>query len=366
MRRPTWLSSAGILFLLGSCYFCSARIEDPHAAKPIATTQRSPMPDNFKVAIIGDSGKGEGFARVLRLIKKEEAQMVLHLGDLAYEEGHRNAPLEWNQQVDDNLGRTFPYFILIGNHDVKEWSQYRRLFRGRLTHLPDATCRSAHGDDDLGIKSSCVYNELFFVLSGIGVSDEGHEAYIEGTLANNSAQPWKICAWHKNQRDMQTGTKQDEVGWKAYQICQQAGAIILTGHEHAYGRTRTLTALGKSEADHGVEGIPQEVNVQPGKTFVALSGTGGMSLRPWNCALHDGQSWWASVYSSNYTKINGELFGEKKCQSDETIGSQRDGEFGALFIEFNYQGNKLKARGRYLTTFGRVLDDFIITRAPSV
>ena len=43
-------------------------------------------PENFKVAFLGDSGKGLGFERVLELVKKQGAQMVLHLGTLVLED----------------------------------------------------------------------------------------------------------------------------------------------------------------------------------------------------------------------------------------------------------------------------------------
>lgn len=320
------------------------------------------VPANFKIAIIGDSGKGKGFEQVLQLIKREQAQMVLHVGDLAYNESSASAPKQWNAVVDTVLGPSYPFFIVVGNHDVKHWSIYNKLFQNRLKQLPPNTCIGQNGASDLGVKSSCTYQGVFFVLSGINTIGTGHQTYLRNTLAENRAMPWKICAWHKNQRDMQAGTKTDEVGWEAYQICQQEGAFIVNGHEHSYARTLTLSALGDRKASHGAHGIPEEVSVGPGKTFVACSGLGGASVRPWNCALHDNDSWWASVHAANFTLVNGKVLNEKQCHSQEESNSQ-SASYGALFIEFNYQGDEHKARGRFITTSNETLDDFIITRS---
>ena len=81
-----------------------------------------------------------------------------------------------------------------------------------------------------------------FVLSGVGTLGSGHVQYMKDALAQSDA-TWKICAWHKNQQAMQVGGKSDEVGWSAYEACREAGALIATGHEHTYERTKTLTSM---------------------------------------------------------------------------------------------------------------------------
>jgi hypothetical protein len=42
---------------------------------------------------------------------------------------------------------------------------------------------------------------------------------------------------------MRVGGKGDEMGWSVYDTCRQQGAIIITGHEHTYHRTKTLTSM---------------------------------------------------------------------------------------------------------------------------
>jgi hypothetical protein len=102
----------------------------------------------------------------------------------------------------------------------------------------------------------------------------------------------------------------------------QGGAMIRTGHEHSYARTRTLTDLGNSGAPHGVTGEMDSVDVAPGKTFVAVSGLGGASLRSYDAALHDGETWWASMYTSNYSRNEPDLPTRQRSHRPPTVDWQ--------------------------------------------
>jgi hypothetical protein len=194
---------------------------------------------------------------------------------------------------------------------------------------------------------------VFFVLSAVGTLSEpsgapDHEDFIADALAGSDS-IWKICAWHKNQHDMQTGSKEDEVGWGAYQACQAEGAIIATGHEHSYSRTVTVTDLGNADADHGaVLGDPSRVEVGAGKTFVFVSGLGGKDIRDFH-SEHEGSTWWASTYAENRLLKNGEEI--------ESFDSEM---YGVLFIDFHVDGDPYKAHAYFKTTSGEILDEFDI------
>ena len=169
----------------------------------ITSTTTSP---NFKVAFIGDQGNGRYSVAVLELIKNEEANMVIHSGDFDYNDN----PNHWNRQINHVLGSDFPYFASIGNHDVKKWNEYQKKLYERLAEIPDAKCTG-----DLGVKSACNYQGLFFILSGAGTMDSGHKDYIEDKLSEDDS-VWRICSWHKNMNKMQVGYKDDETGWQVY------------------------------------------------------------------------------------------------------------------------------------------------------
>ncbi len=259
-------------------------------------------PPNFTVAFIGDQGSSSDALAVLSLIKSEGADMVLHQGDFDY----LNNPNAWDQRINDVLGPDFPYFASIGNHDTSVWIGYQGKLADRLARIPEANCTG-----DLGVKSSCRYQGLFFILSGVGTMGSGHESYIRDELAQSDA-IWRICSWHKNQRNMQIGGKGSETGWGVYEACREGGAIIATAHEHSYERTKTLISMQNQSIDPEWPD-PQQVRVAPGTSFVFVSGLGGNSVRdqerclpstpPYGC---NGE--WASIYSSNQGATHGALF----------------------------------------------------------
>lgn len=316
----------GLLVLVG----------EPHALKAQGSAQTLP---NFKVAFVGDQGLGTNSQAVLSLIQSEGADMVLHQGDFDYQDN----PEAWDQQINDILGPTFPYFASIGNHDVSQWSGYQQKLQDRLDSIPTATCAG-----DLGVKSACHYQGLFFILSGAGTMGSGHDLYIREQLAADNS-IWSVCSWHKNQKAMQVGGKSNSVGWAPYEECRLGGAIIATGHEHSYSRTRTLSNTQTQTVDVSCEDDPgtpdPDVCVFEGSTFVFVSGIAGQGIRdqerclpttyPYGC---NGE--WAKIYASDQ-------------------GAQH----GALFITFHVDGNPRKASGYFKNINGVVVDSFIITFA---
>ena len=107
---------------------------------------------------------------------------------------------------------------------------------------------------------------------------------------------------------MQVGGKSDEVGWEAYDICREAGAIIATGHEHSYSRTHLMSDFENQE----IASTDTTLVLEPGKTFAFVNGLGGQSIREQDDELA-AKAWWAAVYSED-----------------------QDANYGALFCDFNY------------------------------
>ena len=289
-------------------------------------------PANFTVAFIGDQGSGSDARAVLELIRNEGADMVLHQGDFDY----NSNPTAWDQLITDVLGADFPYFGSIGNHDTGAWSGYQQKLSERLSRIPEASCSG-----DLGVNSSCTFNGLFFILSGVGTRGSGHATYIRNELAQTDSM-WRICSWHKNMRAMQIGGKGDETGWPVYEECRIGGAIIATGHEHSYERTKTLTSMQNQTIDPAWP-QPDDVRVAPGSTFAFVSGLGGRSIRnqdrctptspPYGC---NGE--WASIYASD-----------------------QGANFGALFCSFNVNGRADQAFCYFRDIDGNIPDQFTVT-----
>jgi hypothetical protein len=314
MKKTTLLT---LSFVLVSLFLISCQSKDETTTSPTTT------PPNFKVAFIGDQGLGGNSRAVLQLIKDEGADMVLHQGDFDY----RNKPDKWDEQISDVLGPNFPYFASIGNHDVRAWAGYQKKLQARLERIKGATC---HGD--LGIKSACIYKGLFFILSGAGTMGSGHDAYIRGELARDNSL-WRICSWHKNQRLMQVGDKEDEVGWGPYEECRKGGAIIATAHSHYYVRTHLMDNF----ETQSVASTSNTLRIEKGNSLVLVSGLGGHGVESQKNSGLAANDWWAAVYTR-----------------------EQGANYGALFCVFNEGGVENKAHCYFKDIDGKIPDEFDI------
>jgi hypothetical protein len=283
---------------------------------------------NLKVAFIGDTDAGSNYTAVLNLIKNEGVAAVVVEGDMSYSAN----PTAWWNATEAALGNSFPIFISRGNHDDSSWSGY---LPKAAAHLGGAT--RSPGAHDANYKTT--FRGL--VIASIRKGDSGANIT---PLLDGDPHIWKVCNWHQNQEAMQIGGKGDEMGWDVYETCRRQGAIIETGHEHSYERTRTLVNTSSQTVDSTCGGAV-DLCVGPGRTFVNVVGLGGNSVRdqsrclpatfPYGC---NGE--WAFVYTSNQNATS-----------------------GAQFITFN-AGNPLKATGYFKTITGQTVDTFTITHDP--
>jgi hypothetical protein len=146
---------------------------------------------------------------------------------------------------------------------------------------------------------------------------------------------------------LQLGSKSNSMGWEVYENCRNAAAIIATGHEHSYSRTRSLISMQDQIVDSSCPdqpGTPDvDVCVSAGRTFAFVSGLGGKSIRnqdrclpatfPYGC---DGE--WAKIYTSDQAAT-----------------------YGVLFITFNVNGDTRKATAYFKNIDGQIIDQFEIT-----
>ncbi len=284
---------------------------------------------NLTVALLGDHGTGPDARSVLRLIKGENADLVLSQGDLGYEA----SPEAFFRMVDDILGPDFPFFASLGNHDRSAWRAYNRLLRARIARLPDARCEGV-----IGLKAACTYKGLFFITSGVEVFflqlGWHHAAFMSRALAGSPSR-WRICSWHYTQRAMQVGGKDDQTGWGVYEACRNGGAIIATGHEHSYSRTYLIGRFSDPPEVASRDG--SVLHIGPGRTVAIVSGLGGQSVRP-QTLVND---WWAAVHTAT-----------------------QDAAPGALFCTFNPDGQADRANCYFKDITGRIADRFQLVATP--
>lgn len=287
-----------------------------------ASTFLSETPPNFKIAFIADQGLGKNAEAVLKLIKSEGAQAVLHQGDLDY----KNNPPDWEAQIDRILGADFPYFASVGNHDIKKWygkGGYQEYLKNRLNRL------EIKWDGDLGVKSSVRYKGIFILLVAPGELGYHHDIYIRDQLARDKS-IWRICSWHKNMQLMQVGGKKDDTGWGVYEEARKGGAIIATAHDHSYCRTYALSSF----VNQTITSHSNRMVITEGRSFAFLSGLGGGSVHK---QMLD-EPWWAKVYTKT-----------------------QNATYGALFGIFNVNGIPNKAMFYFKNIHGEVIDHFNVT-----
>lgn len=279
--------------------------------------------DFTKIAFIGDTGAGHGFKSVLQLIKAENVDLVVVLGDTDYKYSEE----DWDQMVREILPSE-PAIVVMGNHDYTDSNHLKvaELGRARLLNRSDIQCRGTYGE-----RFVCSLGGVYMVFSSIPFGDythESHEKFIAEELDRAPAGHWRICGWHANQKAMQLGDKDDEVGWTAYETCRKKGAIIASAHEHSYSRTFALSDMTQ-QTRASTDG--NNLELSEGVSFAFVSGLGGHSIRP----QRRSGAHWASMYTST-----------------------QDAFYGALFAEFSDD----KAIFYFKNIQGEIIDQFNVTK----
>jgi len=256
-----------------------------------------------KIAFVGDTGYGNRFQSVLNLIKAEGANLTVLLGDTSYSS---DGDVAWDAMVRNTLGSSDPVLLAVGNHEIEDsnFSTVVGLAQKRLNKQSAVKCSSKYPTSTSSSSGmACQLNNVYFAISNVGTlgSISGQESSLASNLNRAPAGAWRICVWHKNQKDMQVGGKTNETGWPSYEVCRRKGAIIATAHEHSYSRTHLLSSmLNKIVADNS-----SPYTVMEGRTLAFVSGLGGQPPRD----QERGGAWWAKIYTATQGAKNGVLFG---------------------------------------------------------
>lgn len=258
----------------------------------------TPVLSATKVAFIGDQGTSSNAQAVLSLIKNEGTDLLLIQGDLGY---HRNTATLWEANLTDILGSDFPVLTVVGNHENYEWPLYRQFFQRRIDRVDKLRCVG-----DTGVKATCNFGNIqvvqvaaqIFEIDGVK-PDDGYADFIRRSFEDSDA-TWRICAWHKNEYQMQVFEKDSKVGWDTYDACLDAGAMVVMGHAHTYSRTHMLSDYETQR----VVSQSSEMVLEPGRSFAVVSGLGGHDIKP---QVNTGD-WFASVYTASQGATHGALF----------------------------------------------------------
>lgn len=273
-------------------------------------------PANLKIAFFGDQGYGSDAEAVLKLVKSEGAEMLVHLGDFDYNDN----PSGWEAQTAKIMGPDFPMASVIGNHDLK-WdgsSGYGNFVKARAAKL------GVPMTGDIGRQYSFKYKGVFFVFTSPKLYGSGHDLYIKRQLEKDNS-IWRVSIWHVNQNKMQAGGKSDEAGWGVYEESRLGGAIMAQGHEHSYCRTYLLSSF----TNQTIVSKDSLMRLKKGQSFSFVNGLGGVQVRDQSRS----DPWMAKVYTSD-----------------------QGATFGAVFGTFNVDGKENKASFYFKNIQGKIID----------
>jgi len=307
------------------------------------STGRVSTEPNLKIAFGADTDVGATWTKVGALIKAEGAAAVVVAGDMAYD---NSTPAAWWAATDSALGASFPVFIAKGNHDDStKWPGLISVANQRLAAW--GAVKKVSTINDATFVTTFKGLAMLAIADGTPADGPKYGAYIKSEFANDN-HIWRICQWHKNQQAMQAGGKPDEVGWEPYEACRGAGAIIQTGHEHSYARTKTLTGFMSRTVDPTCSGA-DALCVGPGRSFAQTVGTGGRDS-PLRVQTQCTPVWMSPTANSGTCPYWALIY-----------TATQNGVAGAQFITFNVGGNPNKATGYFKTITGQTIDTFTIT-----
>jgi hypothetical protein len=97
----------------------------------------------------------------------------------------------------------------------------------------------------------------------------------------------------------QIGAQGDSVGYEIYDICRENGALVSTGHEHSYCRSKTMVDFRTQEVAENA--TADTIQLSEGSSVVWVSGVGGQQIRDSKSELRK-KPWWAVALAAD-TKV---------------------------------------------------------------
>lgn len=194
----------------------------------------------------------------------------------------------------------------------------------------------------------CSYKGLVFVITSYGTTLPTCWNYCEGcpttlgqTVFIDKAlkafpSPWRVCSWHKNHHLYQIGQKYTEVGLPLYDVCRKHGAIITTGHEHSYSRTKRMSSFQEFTVSQDQD---DTIVLREGYSLAWVSGIGGIPIRDADPSL-EANAWWASTAAK--------------------VGTATSASYGAVICKFNLNGELRRALCETKLVDGRIIDSFYL------
>lgn len=355
MSNQGWSKMKATVWLIASLVFFSST--GAYAGSPTSAQE-------ITVALLGDTGAYRDFQAVLKLVKDEQAQVVMINGDL----GYSATPEKWRETLLKEIDPNAQFVIgSLGNHDFEHGRQddYVGIFHGlrnAKNSLPSRCSgglRIERGRDIAALDEVCTFGNLTIIASGIGqlFSKSYFEDRLREKLSNKPADNWALVGYHYTLASMNPGLKTNENTHKFFDLIRQFGAIGAQAHTHTVMASCPINSEFKTSGNpscHPDFGADLEDRfIEAGTGIFIDSSLGGMpprSRRRCHRPTDNGCAHMVDlVTKEGYTRVDGR-------SRNDFIGR------GAVFVKFNLGGDPSRARAYFKSVDGREVFSFHIRR----
>jgi 3',5'-cyclic AMP phosphodiesterase CpdA len=306
------------------------------AARPFRTAPRPGSRKPFKFLVFGDSGEGtQGQLQLADRMPGEKAALIIHVGDVAYDNGSEIDFDFRHFAVYKDLLASVPFYPALGNHDVRTATGQPYL---DAFHLP--ADNGAHTERYYSFQ----YDNVFFVAldsnTGAGYTqrfgdlrDPGSQQvrWLEGELRRARGDPsvdWIVVYFHHPPFSSGGGLGGHGSDLALRQTLQPlfdryAVDLVFSGHDHDYERSFPLRCPERQPVSQAclVKGDDPKVARQRDGTIYVVTGGGGGPFA-WRAV---GVNWWTAFSRQVYEYITVDVSNEGlQVKSVDAAGSVMD------------------------------------------
>lgn len=302
----------------------------------------APENEAFSFVYFGDAQNNirSMWSRVIREAYRDapKAAFLLHAGDLV---NRAESDAEWGEWFGAGawLNAMTPNVAIPGNHEQARDQSGRRS----LSHhwKPSFTLPE---NGPAGLEESCytfTYQNLRFIGMNSNTLQAEQAEWLDGVLAESTSQ-WVVCSFHHP--IYSTGKDRDNAElrglWKPV-FDKYKVDLVLTGHDHTYGRTGFEVPSVSSQSE---EQVAASTDTIPAQTASALVGTVNVPTGVQNVDEDAGTVYVVSVS------------GPKMYNNNQKDFMKRVAEDTQLYQIIRIDGDKLRFEAR--TALGDLYDAF--------
>ena len=189
-----------------------------------------------RFAALGDSGNGGADQQaVFAQMKTVPFDFMVHLGDIAYEQGTRTELDQFFFSVYADALEDFAVFPAIGNHEYEseDGAPFREAFVLPETGAPDGVERWYSYD----------YGDVHFVVLDTERVGAAQAAWLDADLAANRL-PWTIAYFHRPAFSSgDHGSDRNIQRLFGPVLAKHHVPLVLSGHDHDYERTKAIDGV---------------------------------------------------------------------------------------------------------------------------